>query len=151
NIQWSFDIKKLDSSLFEITVTGKLPPTWHIYGLNSALDGITPPQLNFEYEKVSVSGTPSFDSAPQNITDPIFDQKKAAVYTGSFSFRQKIKIEGTEPGLLKGKLVAYAGNATEFYPVEQAFDIPLQNGAQAQVGNSKIKLSSIDLDKPLAD
>ena len=151
NIQWSFDIKKLDSSLYEITVTGKLPPAWHVYGLNSALDGITPPQLNFEYEKVSVSGTPSFDSAPQNITDPIFDQKKAAVYTGSFSFRQKIKIEGTEPGSIKGKLVAYAGNATEFYPVEQAFDIPLQNGAQAKVGNSKIKLSSIDLDKPLAD
>ena len=149
-IHWSFDSKKSDSSLYEITVTGTLPQNWHLYGLNTEVDGVTP-VFNFEYENVVLTDKPFFKEPPQILTDPVFDNKKTTVYEGKFSFTQRVRINGTLPALLKGTLTVYTGKAKEFYPMEQSFEIVLQGGSLSPAANSNIKLSFIDLEKPIAD
>jgi len=121
-----------------------------VYGLNHAGDGLTP-SFNFDYENVAVTGEPNFTTRPQLNPDPIFDNKKTEIYEGSFSFTQQIKITGSLPPVLKGTLTVFTGKAKEFYPVEQTFEIALQAGIQPQSAGSKIKLSTVNLDKPVAD
>jgi thiol:disulfide interchange protein len=149
-IHLNVDVKKSDSSSYEITVTGNIPQTWHLYGINHSGDGLTP-IFNFDYENVVVSGEPAFSAPPQFISDPVFENKKTEIYEGNFSFIQKIRISGSLPPVLKGTLTLFTGKAKEFYPVEQSFEIILQGGIQPGYSHSTIKLSTVNLDKPVAD
>ncbi|MFA6082866.1 protein-disulfide reductase DsbD family protein [Mucilaginibacter sp.] len=151
SVKWSFTSKKINASVYELTAKATIPQMWHIYGLNSNIEGLTPPLFNFEYEQVAAVKAPSFSTSPQYITDPVFDNKKTAVYEKTFSLTEQIRINGTVPATLKGVLTVYAGNAKEFYPVEEAFDVPLEGGAKFLAGNANIRLTSIDLKNPLAN
>ena len=68
-IHMNFDVKKADSSLYVITVTGNIPLSWHVYGINQTGDGLTP-SFHFDYENVVLSGEPSFSSSPQLLSGP---------------------------------------------------------------------------------
>lgn len=149
-IDLSFSSRKLDSSFYELTIRGSLPPEWNLYGINSAVEGLSP-VFNFEYENVAVPGNPVFDADPQIIFDPIFDNNRLSVYQGNFSFRQKIRIDGVVPHALKGQLVINISKAKEFYPVEHAFDIALEGGQPMSTDPARIKLVSIDKDNPIGD
>ncbi len=148
-IQWVVDSKKVGASKYDVTVKGTLPPTWHIYGVNKGIDGLTPPVFTFDYENVATLNLPLFATAPQYIADPIFDQKKVAVYTSRFEFTQPISISGTIPASLKGKVTVFTGKAGEFYPIEQPFNVPLTGGLQAKVTPTDLKIASVDLTNPI--
>jgi len=149
-INLSFSSKKLDSTFYELTVKGGLPAGWNLYGSNSAVEGLSP-VFNFEYENVVAMGNPVSDSDPQIISDPIFDNNQLAVFNGSFSFIQKVRIDGTIPHALKGSLVLNISNTKEFYPLEHSFDISLEGGLPAQTNPARIKLVSIDIENAMSD
>jgi thiol:disulfide interchange protein DsbD len=149
-IKWSFKANKLSNNTYNVSVSGILPANWHMYGINNTIQGLTPPVLNFEYENVAVIDKSAFASASEEIKDPVFENKKTQVYERSFSFTQQIKINGIVPASLKGTATIYTGKASEFYPIEQKFDIQLEGGVQAQQANSVIRLASIDLANPLS-
>jgi cytochrome c biogenesis protein CcdA/thioredoxin-related protein len=150
-IALSFGVKKIDSTVYEVQLKGIIPDRWHLYGMNDAVEGLTPPIFNFEYEHVVLMGKPSFDTIPQSITDPVFENKKTMVYVGQFFLTQQIRIDEILPPSLKGTLTLYVGRQDEFYPVEQTFEIPLKEGRPYAPGSVKMKLSSVDLDNPLGD
>ena len=151
SISWSIDSKKLEGSSYELYVSGTLPMEWHLYGTNENVEGLTPPILNFEYENVVVRETPFFQTGSQHFNDPIFDNNQVLIYKGNISFTQRIDITGTIPALLRGSLTFFIGNAEEFYPVDQAFSIPLEGGIQAESTSADIKLATINLENPVAD
>jgi thiol:disulfide interchange protein len=71
------------------------------------------------------------------------------VYEGSFQFSQQVKITDVIPASLKGTVAYNIGNATEFYPLEQPFDIAIEGGIQPIAAKSNIKLASVDLANPI--
>ena len=149
-VDLSFNVKKLDSSFYELTVKGTLPPEWNLYGLNTAVEGISP-VLSFRYENVVAMANPIFDAEPQVNSDPIFDNNKVFVFRDNFSFVQKIRIDGTIPNSLKGSLVLSIANSKEFYPIEYLFDVALEGSTLSPADPVRLKLASIDLANPVGD
>ena len=149
-VELSFNVKKLDSSFYELTVKGTFPPEWNLYGVNSTVEGISP-VFNFQYENVVALDNPEFDAEPQVIPDAIFDNNNLSVFKGSFSIGQKIRIDGTIPNSLKGSLVVSISNTKEFYPIEYPFDVVLEGSTLPLVDPVRLKLASIDLENPIGD
>ncbi len=150
-VKWSIATEKTGASSYNLKVGGTLPSSWHVYGINNNIDGLTPPVFSFDYEKVRMVSTPVFLSAPQNIQDAIFENKTIAVYTDSFLVTLQISIEGEIPPTLKGSVTMFAANEKEFYPLQESFDVKLEGGTTTVASANEIKLSSIDIDKPLAN
>jgi len=151
-IQWSLDSNQLDSTSYELTVSVTLPQRWHLYGLNTKVEGLSAPTLNFAYENVEPLDSITFTSAALNIVDPIFENKKTTVYEGTFTFTQRIKINGFKPATLKCTLAAFIGSNEEFYPVEQPFEFQIKGGSPlASESISNIRIASIDAQNPIAD
>src|SRR5947207_12297190 len=63
-VKWSIATEKTGASSYNLKVSGALPPSWYMYGINSNVDGLTPPVFSFDYEKVHAVSTPVFSSAP---------------------------------------------------------------------------------------
>lgn len=149
-IDVAFNSKKLDSSFYELTVKGRLPAEWNLYGVNATVEGLSP-VLNFEYENVVTLADPVFDSDPHIISDPIFDNNPLSVFKDTFSFIQKIRIDGAIPHSLSGSLVVSISNDNEFHTLEQSFDIALEGGLPARTNPVRIKLASIDIENPIGN
>lgn len=83
NVIWKTGLNKIDSDLYEVIITGKILPGWHIYGINHK---DTPTQLNLSLPQgCSLSGKTYeiTESILQNGEPVIFDEAKIA---------QKIKV-----------------------------------------------------------
>jgi thiol:disulfide interchange protein DsbD len=148
-VQWSTTATKTGAAAYILHVKGVFPAPWHVYGLNPSIDGLSEPGFSFEDEGVAPVSKVVFVGEPERIDDAVFGHKRTAVYTGSFEITVQVSVSGPIPPLLKGKVTVYAGSDTAFYPVEEAFTIPLE-GASQTVGANTIKLGSVDLTKPLA-
>ena len=96
NVKWSFDTKKTGDGAYTLHVKGALPETWHIYGINESIDGLSAPAFSFDYENVKAAARPAFTASPQHITDAVFENKKTAVYTGAFDMMD-IPLESEPP------------------------------------------------------
>lgn len=150
-VKWSIATEKTGASSYNLKVSGTLPPSWHVYGINNNVDGLTPPVFSFDYEKVRMASTPVFSSAPQNIQDAIFENKTTAVYKDSFLVTLQINVDGEIPPTLKGSVTLFTAKEKEFYPLVESFDVKLEGGTTTVASANEIKLSSIDIDKPLAN
>lgn len=149
-IQVAVAAQKLDSSLYQLNVEGAIPSGWKMYGINTAVEGLSP-VLSFEYEHAVGLDNPVFTSKPTTISDAIFENNQLAVFTGKFSFTQRIRIDSVIPQVLKGTLLVNVSTGNEFYPVEQPFQTILEGGVRAQSESVRIKLASVDLDNPVGD
>ncbi len=148
SLKWTSQSKKIGEGLYELTSSVTIPAGWHLYGKNASIEGLENVQFVPVYENAKLQGEIGFNGAPQTIQDPIFE-KKVNVFTGAVEIVQQIKINGFIPADLKGTIVAYLGKTGEFIRSEEPFEVLLEGGQAATASSESIRLSSIDLDKPL--
>jgi thiol:disulfide interchange protein DsbD len=149
-VNLSFSAQKVSGSVYTVHIRGAIPDSWHVYGLNKDIEGLSSPVLSFEYENVHIVSTPNFVGAGHQIKDAVFENKTATIYTGDFELVVEIKIDGAIPSDLRGTVTLYTANDKEFYPLQFPFNIPLSEGKQA-AASTKIKLNSVDINKPLSE
>ncbi len=151
-IKWNFSAEKNDGNVYEVNAFATVPQGWHLYGVNTSVEGLetAQPTFSFEYEKAKPANELSASAKSEVISDAIFN-KKVNAFTGDVSFSQHIQIDGTIPSSLKGNFTVYVAKNDEFYPVETPFNITLEGGTTAPVENSRIKLSTLDIANPVAD
>jgi cytochrome c biogenesis protein CcdA/thioredoxin-related protein len=149
-LHWQTSAKKIGQGVYEISASANIPEGWQVYGSNPSIEGIENIRIVPAYEKALMQAQPSYDRAARSVTDAVF-QKKANVYTGTVSFHQQVKIDGFVPAVLKGTIAAYLSKTGEFISSEQPFEVILEGGAGVSDANARIRLSTIDLEHPIAD
>lgn len=148
-IKWVVQNDRSSLTSYMIRLEGQIPSSWFVYGNNSAIDGLTGPVISFEYENVHVVSGPIFKDKPARIQDPIFQNQLTSRFSGSFEVEYRVDIKGVIPEVLRGTIMIYTSNGTEFYPLEHRFEIPLKGGAVVAKA-SLIKRPSIRINDPLA-
>ncbi len=98
----------------------------------------------------TLPGKLTFDRQPAKVEDKIW-QQQVNVFNGKFSFSIPITIRGDIPPALKGQVSMNVAKGTEFYSIEQLFSVPVEGAGQASADVSPIKLTTIDINHPLAD
>lgn len=150
-LKWQVQSKKIGNSLYELTAKTTVPAGWHLYGTNTAVEGLESPKFIPVYEKALPQATVTYNKAAEVITDNIFEKKKVNVFTGEIEIKQTVKIDGFIPATLKGSVTANLGKADEFVPQEQIFEVALEGGAAAKEDSKKIQLTTVDLANPVKD
>jgi len=151
-LKWQTEAKKTGDGSYELVARATIPAGWHVYGNNPTQEGLDAVKFIPAYENAKLSGEIVFDKTPASITDPIFENKKLYVFTGTIEIRQQVKITGFIPATLKGSITANLGKGKDqFSPSEFPFEVTLEGGAAASNTNAQIKLASVDINKPLQD
>jgi thiol:disulfide interchange protein DsbD len=150
-LKWQVQSKKISNGLYELTAKATIPAGWHLYGTNTAVEGLESPKFTPNYEKAIPQATVTYNKAAEIITDGLFEKKKVNVFTGEIEIKQQVKIDGFIPGTLKGNVTANLGKADEFVPQDQVFEVTLEGGAAISEDSKKIKLTSVDLAHPTKD
>src|SRR4030095_6125487 len=113
------------------------------------IEGIESVQFAYDYENVQNAGPATFSGTLQQITDPIFDNKKTNIYTGNIAITQQVKINGVVPAELKGTITAFLEKKDEFQSAESTFNVHLEGGMTASANSKRLKLSTIDINHPV--
>ena len=149
-INFSATAKRIENGLYEITAIAQMQDGWHLYGNNPTVDGLEPVKFSFDYENAKPVNDISFNHPSQIIPDPIWENKKVNVYTGTVEIKQQIKITDIIPSSLKTTITANIGKGKdEFQTAEQIVELKLEGGIEANANS--IKLSSVDINHPLND
>ena len=149
-VNWTFQLQKNNNSTYTIQASAKMENGWYGYGVNKLIDGLTPASFAFDYENVKTNGNVTYESKAVIINDSVWQQKVTA-YTGDILFSQPITIEGTKPAQLKGIASINVAKGAEFYTLEQPFTVAVEDADKTENALSPIKLSSVDINKPIAD
>ena len=150
-LKWQVQSKKIGNGLYELTAKTTVPSGWHLYGTNTAVEGLESPKFTPNYEKAIPQASVTYNKSAETIIDAIFDKKKVNVFSGDIEIKQTIRIDGFIPGTLKGTVTANLGKADAFVPQEQVFEVSLEGGSAISEDSKRIKLTSIDLDHPVKD
>lgn len=147
-LHWKTQAKRVSKSVYELSATAVIPSGWHVYGNNPKAEGLEQVKFVPSYENAKLNGSIAYGSQPQKVKDALFGNVE--VFTGSVTVTQQITINGFVPASLKGTINANLSKADEFIASEQPFEVILEGGSAA-AGNEQIKLSSVDINKPIAD
>lgn len=147
-LHWKTQAKRVSKSVYELSATAVIPAGWHVYGNNPKAEGLEQVKFVPSYENAKLNGSIAYGSQPQKVKDALFGNVE--VFTGSVTVTQQITINGFVPAALKGTINANLSKADEFIASEQPFEVTLEGGS-ATAGNEQIKLSSVDINKPIAD
>ncbi len=150
DIKWEFHFHKKSDSVYNLQATAKAAGGWYIYGVNKVLPDIAPASFSFTYENAEAIGNVMYNGNATVVADSIWS-KQASVYNANLVLSQDVVIHGTKPQQLKGNISVSAARGTEFYPVEQPFSVAVEGADATTDQTSSIKLSSVDINKPIAD
>jgi thiol:disulfide interchange protein len=145
-LHWQAQIKKTGDGIYELYAKTIVPQGWYVFSNNPAaeLDGV---KFVLQYENATLLGPVQYISPAHFVNDGTFG--KVNVFTNAVEIRQVMRIKGFVPKVIKGTMNSFIGRAGEFYPSELAFELYPEDGAEAVASSSVIKLSSIDIKKPV--
>src|SRR5437879_1533752 len=113
-LKWRVSVQKITVNIYSLKAIAAIPEGWHLYGANPAMEGLQSVQFAYDYENAQNAEPATFSGNLQQITDPIFDNKKTNIYTGDVTITQQVKINGVIPEQLKGTITAFLGGKGEF-------------------------------------
>jgi thiol:disulfide interchange protein len=150
-LQWKFSSKKIQNNLYEISAATAIPPGWQLYGNNNSIDSSISLKLNLDFENAQFVNEVQFNKPAIIANDKLFDNKKTSVYTGNIIIAQEIKITGFIPAVLKGSINGFIKKGNQFPEEHQSFEVPLEGGTSVSDDAKKIKLTTVDINHPIAD
>jgi len=146
-LHWQTRLLKINDSTFSLSAKTSIPKSWHVYAANKNIEGLESIQFVFDYQNIHPSGEITFNHSPQIITDKVFDNKQANVFTDSVQALQVFTISSKIPSFLTGSITANIGGNKEFQTSEQKFSIPITNNNIED--KNTISISSIDINHPI--
>lgn len=144
---WKVSGKKIGEGKYELSFSTKGAKGWQLYAPNQEPGGVKTVELTFPDSSVSVEGTFSEIGEAKTFPSPVFENTAVKVFEGSAEWKTIIKIKGTVPAQLQGKLTYFYGKNDEFNSdLPLAFNVALEGGIAA---STKIKVASIDINNPV--
>ncbi|RYF79440.1 MAG: hypothetical protein EOO03_18180, partial [Chitinophagaceae bacterium] len=113
---WKVESRKAGEGVYELQFNLPSTSKWQVYAPNQVLLDIKTTELQFADSAVQQQGQFMLDAAPQQVSSPIFENTKIAIYEGAVSWKAVIRISGTVPAKLQGTLLYTYGRNSEFYP-----------------------------------
>jgi thiol:disulfide interchange protein DsbD len=134
-VKWSFSSEKKAPNEYELIFTADIEPTWHLYSQNIPM---SPPATTFVFEPASgyelignVEESPSVEQY-----DPNFEMT-LRFFSGKAIFRQKVRLTGEQPVVVKGSLEFMCCDDTRCLPpseVDFSFQLSPENTASGVTG-----------------
>lgn len=146
--EWSILSKKGSDSGYTFIVTASIAKGWHVYAETIQEDGLENISLSWDNDNIAKTGDATITPQAIAFTDPVFDNKKIAVYQDSITIQQQVTVKGTVPSALKVTLKGFASNNEEFIPIEESKTVNFEGGVENASAN-QIKLTTVDLKSPV--
>ncbi len=149
-VKWQSNAKKITDASYEVTFTGTIKKSWHIYtkpNTELGLSGITttPDDSSFSFKPVSIitKGKPFADAVLSGNTEIAED---------NISFLQIINITGEVPTSFPVIINYEVADVASFFP-ESSPKIMVQTGVVSAkpTANNRILIPAINIEKPLTD
>jgi thiol:disulfide interchange protein len=145
--KWNVTSKKIDATTYQLTINTPGNSNWELYGPNEIISGVNATELFFD-SSVSFIAPFAESGESKTIKNELFDNASFKVYEGPASFTATVKIKGTVPASLLGKLNYTYGKGEEFYPsTPYSFSVALEGGKASSV---RIRINSFDLQHPVS-
>lgn len=144
--KWNISSKKIADHTYELIFSTKGNAGWNLYAPGQDLSGVQSASLTLNdsafhpIDKFKQTGTAKEEPSK------IFTGINEKIYSGSTTWTQQIKIDGTVPGSIQGSLIYNYGRGEEFYQGEFPFTVKMEGGIIVQ---SKIKIASVDVKHPV--
>ena len=144
---WKVESKKTGEGKYELTFSALIKDNWQLYAPNQILLEQKTTELKFADSNIIQEGDFIPGALPKEVNSIIFENTKVKVYETEAHWKATIKINGTAPAKLQGKLFYTYGKNDEFYPsTEYSFVTTLEGGVEA----ASIKIASIDINNPVS-
>lgn len=146
--KWVVSSKKLSEKKYEITFTAPAVAGSSLYAPGQDLDGVKSADILFSDSSISI-GQISPGTNIQTIPSPIFKKGSVRLMNGAATWKAVIDFTNTVPAKLLGSITCFYNKGDEFLgdnPFE--FGVVLEGGLASE---GRIKISSIDLKKPVAE
>lgn len=143
---WKVESKKTGEGKYELTFSALIKDNWQLYAPNQILLEQKTTELKFADSNIIQEGDFISGDLPKEVNSIVFENTKVKVYETKIFWKATIKINGTAPAKLQGKLFYTYGKNDEFYPsTEFSFVTTLEGGVEA----ASIKIASIDINNPV--
>ncbi|HEU4859047.1 MAG TPA: cytochrome C biogenesis protein, partial [Chitinophagaceae bacterium] len=144
--KWEYSSKKTGEGNFELIFSTKGVNNWQLYAPNQEFSGVKTVELTFPDSSIIIERAFIDTGVSKKFISPIFETT-VKVYEGQTEWKIPIRIQGTVPGKLQGKLSYFYGNNDTYNPELINFNVPLEGGVEA---TTKIKIASIDIKNPVS-
>lgn len=148
-ITWTTQSIKKSDGRYEAIISGKIKKDWHVYTGNNDADGLSGVIITGK-DSVVKKETLIFNSPPTDYADPIFENRIKKVVRNNVEIKFPISISGQVPAAIKLQLNYETAYKDNFIPEEQSLQVNLEGGVVVK-NESRILISTINLDKPLTD
>ena len=147
---WRISSRKTAANNYELVFHSAPSPGFYVYA---------PGQLLLDVPAVTITlADSSLKVAPVTVSGVKAEQKKIGIFdnaeflvqAGEIEWTSALTIDGTVPARLQGELIYNIGRGDEFYQQTVPFTVTLEGGQEAGAG-SRIRITSIDINNPVAD
>lgn len=145
--KWNVTSKKIGEGSYELKFTTPGATGWQLYAPGQMVAGEVPTaELIFADSSIEVQRPFGFEGNALDAKISALDNASFKIFEGEAVFVFTINIKGAVPAQLLGTMNYTYGKADEFYPLNPySFSVPLEGGVAS---NARIKIASIDLNKP---
>lgn len=144
-VQWEAAVQKTGEKQYEVSISGSIAKGWYVYGKEMKADGLDPLHLVFEDGKVEPTGSMKVNSKAVSFHDPVLSVS-TSVYKEEILLKQTVIVKDTTAAYITVLVKGYAGNGSEFLPIEETKRIVLNEHAST---GTIILLKNVDLLHPV--
>lgn len=147
---WKAESKKLGEGKYELLFSTAASDDWQIYAPNQVLMDVKTTELSFADSAIKQDGDFIIDrNKIKEEASFIFENTRVKLFPADAAWKAVITIDGKVPATLQGTLLYTYGKRDEFYPATSfSFTVSLEGGVAS---TTKIKVASIDINKPVND
>ena len=146
---WEVSSQKKGEGIYELIFAAHATPGWQLYAPNQILGDVKMAELIFTDSSIKQNGDFSDSGSATKIKSQIFENQEVKIFDGNVQWKTIIKINGTVPAQLQGKLNYTYGKGDEFYPSTAfSFVVNLEGGVAS---TTRILIPSIDINNPVND
>ncbi len=112
-VTWKFSLKKISADEYMMIFKAKIEPTWHLYSQIETPNGPLPTLFEFEKSKDFKLIGKTSEPKPHEEAEPVWDGMIVRSFSGSATFKQKIKALTDKPFTIKGFIDGMACNESQ--------------------------------------
>lgn len=144
--KWEVSSKKITGNTYELRFSTQGNNGWNLYAPNQNLNGVATASITSPDSVFRTVGGFKLTGTIQQQPSKIFQGVNEKVFSGTTTWVQQIKIDGTVPASIQGTLLYMYGRGEEFYQSEYAFHVKLEGGVAS---TSRILIPGIDITHPV--
>lgn len=144
--KWEYSSKKTGEGNYDLIFSTKGVGGWQLYAPNQQFSGVKTVELTVPDSSIIIERAFTDTGMSKNFISPIFDTA-VKVYEGQTEWKIPIRIQGTVPAKLQGKLSYFYGNNDAYNPEFMNFNVELEGGVKS---TTTIRIPSIRIKNPIS-